>query len=471
MVRIILSNTYFRKQVESASLMSVVPPLDLSYCAAVLRESGIGKRGLQVTLIDANALGLDFDDHRDMIVSSEPEILVLTAKTNSINAAGRLCREIKRQNKLVKTVLVGPHGTALPRQTMEEIPQLDFIILGEPERTIVEIAGGIIGNKDINTIQNIAYRKGSGVQVNQKQAFIRDLDSLPFPARDLLPNSRYWSPFSGRVTAIEATRGCPGRCSYCEMHNLYGFSIRKRDPERIADEIEDCVKRYGTEYFAFVDHNFTADASFVERFCSIIIERGLGEKISWSCNSRVDMIERKTLDLMRQAGCLLVGTGIEAGDEKHLEAMRKGISQEQIRDTVRNIKEAGLFAMGYSMIGYPGDTIKDVELTEKLLSDYNPHMIQVSMATPLPGSELYDRCKKEGLIASSDWDDFSFLKKSVIKNTKLPPWKLEKERKRMISGFYLRPKKLLELTRLMLFNPKVRYNNVVRAFFRILFYS
>jgi len=464
-MKILFSNIYYQQKVEAASLMSIVPPLDIAYCASVLRQS---QNKLNINLIDANAQRLKFQKHLDMIINKKPDILVLTAKTYSINSVKRLCKILRKKDNELRLILIGSHGSALPKQTLIEIPELDFIILGEPEYIVRELIENIMSGKNSSKLPAIVYGEGSKIFVNNKVGFIKDLNQLPFPARDLLPNDRYWAPYSDRVTAIQATRGCPGRCNYCEMHNLYGFKIRKRDPNNIVMEIQECIKKYNTEYFAIIDHNFIADKEFIEEFCRIIIKKGLQRKIIWSCNSRVDMVHKETLDIMKKAGCLQIGVGVEAGDDKHLKLTGKGIRQDQIKKTIDNIKRAGIMVMGYAMIGYPGDTIEDIKRTKRLLFDFNPHVIQLSLATPLPGSQLYDYCNKKGLITTKNWDDYIFLNKSIIKNKNLPSRKLIEEKNRIVFRFYFRPIKIIELNYLILFRTRVKYINIVKGFFKIL---
>ena len=462
-MKILFSNTFYQKRVEYTSLISVIPPLDLAYCAAVLRQR-IPETA--VFILDANVLRLSLKEQVNFIKSSGCQVIVLTSATHSINAIKRLCQEL--QNEKIIKILIGPHGSALPKETLEYIPELDIVVYAEAEITVLEIIQTLLKNKPLSLVQGIYYRLNNSVVHTEARPILEELDSLPFPARDLLPNKSYFSPYFPGVTALQTTRGCPGRCTFCDSHLVNGRVYRARNPNLVVDEMEECVRKFGIRYFAIIDHTFTVSRAFVEKICAGLIKKGLGKKIHWSCNTRVDMLNDQLLLLMKRAGCIQIGIGIESGKNAELALLQKDITEAQIKEAIQRIKRQGIIAMGYAIIGFPQDTQKSIQETKNKIFDFNPHILQLSFATPLPGSELYAYCRKNNLIRSDNWDNFVFLRKSVIVNKEFAPGELSILRKEIIKQFYFRPAKFFEL--LYLFTNKIHpnYLNSFKALLKII---
>jgi anaerobic magnesium-protoporphyrin IX monomethyl ester cyclase len=462
-MKILFSNTFYQERVEYTSLISVIPPLDLAYCAALVRER---IPQAVVSILDANVLRLSLEEQAKSIKDSMPEFIVFTAATHSINAVKRLCQEL--QSEKVTKILIGTHGSALPKEALEWIPEIDIVAYGEPEITVLEIIQSIIGNKPLSLVRGIYYRINNLVVNTEPRPVLEDLDSLSFPARDLLPNKHYFSPYSRSVTALQTTRGCPGQCTFCDSHLINGRSYRQRNPNRVVEEMEECFRKFGIRYFAIIDHTFTVSSAFVEQICFSVIKNGLRGKISWACNTRADMLSSQMILLMKRAGCIQIGIGIESGCNTKLALLQKGITEEQIKEAILRIKRCGIIAFGYAIIGFPGDTMESINQTKNKIFDFNPHTLQLSFATPLPGSELYEYCKKSNLISSDNWDDFVFLRKSIIVNQEFTCKELSILRKSIIKQFYFRPAKLLEL--FYLFTVKIHpdYLNSIKAFLKII---
>jgi len=457
-MNIVLTNTYYQRKVEHTSLISVVPPLDLAYCAALLRKE---IPNAVITIIDANVLCYDLDTHISVIHGLQPNMIVVSAATHSVSVAGALFDGLNEFN--VVNVLIGTHGSALPAETFDSIPSLDIIVHEEPEYPLLHCVQAILRGESLDTTSGIAFRDETTIHINKKSETVCDIDALPFPARDLLPYDKYSSPYSTHVTSIQTTRGCPGKCSFCDSHLLYGTIYRARSPQKVVDEIAECVEQFKTSYFAIIDHTFTANRSYVTEICHLLIASGLSKKIRWVCNTRVDMMNDATLALMKTAGCLQIGIGIESGKTNQLRVLKKGITTEQIKSAIRAIKRNGIIAMGYSIIGFPHETCRDIEQTKDVIFDLNPHTLQLSFATPLPGTELYDQCKKEGRILSDNWDDYRFLNKSIIRNEYMSNPELLFMRNKILRAFYLRPTKLIELFYFFLFKAKINYLRALHA--------
>jgi anaerobic magnesium-protoporphyrin IX monomethyl ester cyclase len=427
----------YQERVEHTSLISVVPPLELASCAAVVRDR---VPMVQVRILDANALSLSVEETIARVGKAAPDVVVAHSATHTINATGRLASATA-----APLVLLGPHGTALPRETLEEFAGIDVVVLGEPEETLAQLLCQWDAPETWADIAGIAFGRGADAVVTRGRGLMARLDQLPLPARDLLPNPVYRSPYARRVTSLRTTRGCPGRCTFCDSHLLYGCGTRLRDPASVVEEFALCNARWQTDYVAIIDHTFTADAAFVAEVCDGLIRRGLHRRLRWVCNTRVDMLADDLVALMRRAGCLQVGLGIEAGDNRRLASLRKGVSEEQLSSAIGSLKRHGIIAMGYAIIGFPDDTEESVARTRERLFHFDPHVLQLSFATPLPGTALWRQAKDEERFLSTNWDDFVFLRKSILRGDHLSNARLMELRDTILRDFYLRPAKLASL--------------------------
>jgi radical SAM superfamily enzyme YgiQ (UPF0313 family) len=462
-MKILFSNTFYQERVEYASLISVIPPLDLAYCASVIRQR---IPGTTVSILDANALCLSLEEQVKRIKDLDPEFLIFTAATHSINTVKRLCHTL--QNKKIIKILIGSHGSALPKETLDWIPGLDIVVYGEPEITVLEVIQSFLENKSLSLVKGIYYRLDNSVINTEPRPVLEKIDSLPLPARDLLPNKTYFSPYSSGVTALQTTRGCPGQCTFCDSHLLNGRIYRPRNPDCVVDEMEECVNKFKIKYFAIIDHTFTASRTFVEQVCNGLIKRGLHRKIHWACNTRVDMLNDRLVLLMKRAGCIQIGIGIESGSNTGLALLHKNITEAQIKEAIRRIKHHGIIAIGYAIIGFPRDTRESIKETRNKIFDFNPHVLQLSFATPLPGSELYEYCRRNNLIISDNWDDFVFLRKSIIFNKEFTCEELFILRREIIKQFYFRPVKFFELFYLFTVRVRPDYLNAFKALLKII---
>ncbi|MDD5560776.1 MAG: radical SAM protein [Candidatus Omnitrophica bacterium] len=439
-MKIIFSNTFYQERVEYTSLITVIPPLDLAYCAAVVRTH---IPEASIVILDANALRLNSETQLKRIKDLDADVLILTAATHSINAVKYLCEAL--QDKKITIILIGHHGSAFPEATLRFIPGLDIVVFGEPEITVFEIIKSFAEKKQLSSVKGIYYRLKGQIFNTEARDLLKELDSLPFPARDLLPNSLYFSPYSSGVTALQATRGCPGQCIFCDSHLINGRQYRARNPSRVVDEIQECVTKLGIKYFAIIDHTFTVKREFVEEICDGIIQRGLHRRIRWASNTRVDMLNERLVSLMKRAGCIQIGIGIESGSNRKLALLQKDITESQIKEAIQRIKRNGIVAMGYAIIGFPGDTKASIEETKEKIFDFNPHILQLSFATPLPGSALYQDCLQSNRILSDNWDDYVFLRKPIVLNDDITSEELSVLRKDIVKRFYFRISKLSEL--------------------------
>ena len=413
------------------------PPMGLALLAAVLEG-----KGHKVSIVDANALQLKPQDVVSRV--TDVDIAGLTAMTPTISAAIDIARQIKGAKPELPVILGGAHATLLPEETLAAAPEIDIIVKGEGEETIVELLHAIENKQPLTEIQGISYRKDGGVVNNPVRAKTIDLDSLPFLAYHLLPWKRYKPhPPHGRAlpfAVIITSRGCPYQCAYCSKP-IFGTKFRAQSPKRVVEELAYYQDELGIREFAFYDDVFTLDKKRAYAIADEIIAKGLS--MQWTCETRVDLVDRELLFHMKQAGCYSVAYGIESASQEILDALHKGITLKQIEEAVRITREAGLQTVGYFMIGSPGESPETIKRTIQFAKKLKLDFAQFSVTTPFPGTELYE-LYSEGERGNVSWEDFVYegagkkvapvFETNALSRTDLQYWV-----GRAYREFYLRP--------------------------------
>ncbi|MFO7711525.1 MAG: radical SAM protein [Candidatus Woesearchaeota archaeon] len=381
---IIYSNFNHQREVEYLSLISRIPPLDLLYCREMTRPI------IESHLIDANNLDLSIKGHIDAINSRRPTYVVFSCDVFSVQTAKQVIKGLQD----IRIIMVGMFPTTNPDYCFKELGA-DLVIRGEPEEGMELIAKKGLG------------ARGKGIC--QKEHTIRphhmkDLDTLPIPARD--EQYRYKNPFSENITVMKVHRGCPYQCSFCDAHNMFGKRLRSRSTQHIIKEIEYCISQ-GIRFIAFLDHTFT-DSKKTEELCKEIIRRDL--RFNWIAMSRTDRVNKRLLRIMKKAGCVMLGYGIETYEKESL-AKTKQLKIKTIKKALKQTREAGILTMGYAIIGFPDDTRRTIERRGEDIMHLDLDFLQITFATPLPGTRL---CSQYNI--PDDFSDYRFLKVPLINN-------------------------------------------------------
>ena len=447
--RVALVNPYFQKQTQSIAQISVGPPLGLAYIATALERNGY-----IVNIIDANAERLSCEETVSRILEFKADLAGFSAVTPTIGICHQIAGKLKKKNNNILILTGGIHATSLPEETLRDCLNFDFLIRGEGEFALVELLGALNNNTALDNIKGLAYRNLGNIIVNGLPDTIDNLDELGFPSRHLLKNSLYKTFDAGRMTSIIAMRGCPANCIYCAVSLVAGRICRKRSPANVIEEVEACLHKYNTSFIAFLDDTFTFDKLWVHGLCDEFVRSGLCRKIKWSCLTRVDNVDLDLLKHMKKAGCIRVELGIESGSQKILDYAKKGISPKQTREAFFMAKKAGLSTMGFAMLNVPGETRDTILETKKLIMEVEPDFLQVSFATPYPGTELFEICKKNDLLTSRDWSRYLFLNNQIIKNPAISENELKELMQNIQRSFHLRLKYILKILLYMLKNPR-----------------
>ncbi len=421
----------------------IFPPLGLSYIAAVLERSGY-----EVQIIDAKVERLSINEILRRVSVFNPHIIGLSSSTPDFCITKSLAKQIKALGDY--TVLIGgPHVSALPEETMQE-GCFDYGILGEGERTVAQLVNAMAsGNThDIPNIKGIVFNNGSQLVRTPPQPYIEDLDTLPFPARHLLPNlKKYnysWYKYLPTATII-TTRGCPYQCIFCDRA-VFGNKLRMRSIENILDEIGLLVKEYNIRGIDIVDDLFTVTPERVMEFCNGLIKRNL--KISWSCMGRADCINLETLKVMKKAGCWQIGYGIESGNQSILDNIKKNLTLDTIEKAVKWTQEAGIRKSGLFILGLPGETEATMQDTLEFAKKISLDRAVFFTTQPFPGSELYRIALARGEIAKDVeyryYHKYFFPEKLAYISSGITKDKLRKYQQRCYRDFYLRPSHILK---------------------------
>lgn len=374
-----------------------LPSLGLAYIAAYLE-----KQGLEAKILDLRVEEYSIDQVLKKIKLINPEYIGFTATTPQINTALSIAAQIKKHFTNIKIIFGGPHPNIFPDVILDN-NFVDMVVRGEGEFTIHEIVRG----ECHENILGLSYKHNKNIIHNDSRPPIQDLDTLPFPARHLIPVEKY-RPSSGNYirlpfASIITSRGCPGKCTFCHT-GIHGKKIRYRSAENIANEIKTLINQYKIKEVSFYDDTFTAYKKNVQELCKILIHEKID--ITWSCMSRVDYADFETLKLMKKAGCHQIGYGIESGDETILENIKKRISFDSIRDAVKWTKNAKIDVRAMFMFGNPGETRESIENTINFGISLDPDIYVFNIATPLPGTEMFYWADKNGYLVTKDWDKY-----------------------------------------------------------------
>jgi anaerobic magnesium-protoporphyrin IX monomethyl ester cyclase len=415
------------------------PQTSLAYLAAMV------PKGLTVEIIDAIAENMDWNAFRRAVEEKKPSVYVsyVTGTTFAMDALG--IRVAKQTGSL--TLAIGTHPSAVPRDTLERIPDLDIVIRHEPEITFKETLERFTARKGFEDCVGIAFRDREGrIIINPDRPLVENLDELPLPAHHLLPLDKYWMPFLGkRYVWVLANRGCPFRCTFCFESVVWGRSFRFRSAESILEELL-LLQRLDVSNILFLADLFTYDRKNVLKLCELIIKKGL--KFRWTCNSRVDTIDAEMLSMMKKAGCWLIAVGIESGSQAILDASLKDTSVPQARHAIEMIHHTGIKCWGYFMIGLPGETQETVRETVQLAKSLPLDLALFHVAVPYPGTDFYFKAIHEGWLKTSSWELFDMNDTSVVDYPGMKAEEIIRQTQRAYREFYLRPRQIWRLLRM-----------------------
>lgn len=427
---------------------AIFVPVGLTSIAAVLE-----RQGYAVSIVDADAENLTLEQTIERIVKENPSYVGSTCMTATMDITNKFYARLKEKLPHVKIIVGGPHVSALPKRTLEDSNEIDIVVKGEGEETIIELLDAMEQGRDISAVKGLAFREGNKIIETGDRELIQDLGKLPMPAYHLVKYEHYraymWSHWvSGYrkpVGAIFTHRGCFGKCNFCASQVMWGRKIRCFPIQRIKDELDLLVNTYKIKVLYFQDDTFTANNKLVNEVCDYIIEKGYHKQLEINACSRADTAHLPTLKKMRQAGVRWLFIGVESGNQRILDAIHKDITIQQIKDAFEKANAAGLFVSGTYMIGNLGDTRETVMDTINLACEMKQDYAAFSIAVPVPGSDIYDHCIDKGATFPT-WNDFGLINSEPIPlNDALGPEALKELRTLAVNRFFKRYSYLIRM--------------------------
>lgn len=413
-IRVLLINPFLTVYPDDPA--GINPVLSLAYLAAYLRSKKIIVKiidiaaegaGNRVVIGNKIRYGLEEEEIISRIKEFNPQVVGITCQS-TLHAKDSL-ESAKIAKKAVKSSLVvmgGAHPSAVPEEVLAN-KSVDVVVRGEGEITFLEIIKNYQKKNGLENIEGISFKKGSRIIHNSPRTPIKNLDLLPFPARDLLPMDIYFSEgsknpdfnYGKRVITMVTSRGCPGRCVYCAVKAVWGRVWRGRSPKNVVDEIEELVSEYRTDEIHFLDDSLSVDKKRLEGICDELIKRKIQIKWTTPNGIAVWLLDKKLILKMKKSGCYRLTFGLESGNKEILkDFIGKEYEYDKAREIIRFASKAGLWTVGTFIIGFPFEKADQIKDTIDFAISTDLDFATFFIANPFPGTPLYDMYKKEKLL-------------------------------------------------------------------------
>lgn len=406
-------------------------PLGIGYIAAVLEQ-----HDYEVSLVDCpsagydqvvsigkdrSVYGLSQSQIRDHIERFRPDAVGISCLFSTLERQTlKIAQLVKSISPETVVIVGGPHIAGYYRRVIQN-PAVDYCVIGEGEETIIQLLTALNAGRVPADADGLCYRSQGQVRVQPRTRYIENLDQVPFPARHLVDQETYFrigktqglrldGEARQRVVQLTTSRGCPFQCKYCAKDVSWGTSFRTRSAADVLNEMEHCIEKYGATRFAFQDDNLTADMDRAAEIFDGMVERRLG--VTWEAHNGlgVNFLSPALLEKMRASGCVSFTIAVESANATTLLRVRKPIYISLAPPIVKKAKELGMEVRGFFMIGFPGETLPEVQKTIAYARSLELAVSAFAIVTPLPGTVLFNECVEQGLIdeATVDFEDLSF---------------------------------------------------------------
>ena len=437
-ILLIKPNICVRKNFDLQSKMA--PPVGLAYLAASLIKEGYEVKILDMVAASKkswayndthNCFGQDDSDLITTIKEYQPNLVGIGGFTSQFPIIKRITRLIKKYDNKIKIVLGGVNATAMPEFVLKNT-HADFVIQGESEYQIVELAEGLYHDNfnKIKNIDGIAYKDFKNVIVMPRKNFENDLDSIPWPARELFNHDDYIK--DNVAMPVLTSRSCPGNCAFCSIHILSGKKYRQRDPYKVVDEIDYMVSKWGYKTVSIFDDACNVNPERLIKICQEVISRKLDVRLVFPGGLIINYITKDLLYWMKKAGTISLALPVEhINDNIRNNIIRKNLKIEKIIQVLNWCKELKLLALVNFVIGMPGESEKTLQEIINFVKEnsYRIASIAVYIATPFPGTRFYDICIEKGYLINNeneflDYDLYTaHIDTDVIKNDNILKYK------------------------------------------------
>jgi len=462
----------------------VVLPMGILYVGTVLDLAGH-----KMQILD---IGPRENDWLKKVKNFNPDIIGLTLVTTQFERAKEILNILKLILPNAKYCAGGVHPSALPKETLNDLG-LDFVVIGEGEYVMKEICEKLSKGENLANVKGVCYKSSTfnkmldknnnEIICNDRAPVIQNLDNLPIPKRELMPDAKWYlippgfirGSFNSGIATIMSGRGCPYQCLFCASHNVFGRGMRRRSPENVIKEIQYLKNNYHIKGLFFLDDTFTVNKVWLKEFCNLL----KNENLIWSCQARGDTIDEETLKIMRDAGCVQIDIGSESGNDLVLEKLNKLESVDDLRRAFAIAKKVGIKTFTSFIVGNPGESWNEIEDTKKFALEIKPDMAVFCILVQYPGTPVYELAKQNnwfteaGKNFSIDWANkqserpvmaINFKPEELIKiRADLENLFLWQNHKIIILSFFKNPRYLCQLVVSMIKNLKATIKSLITA--------
>ena len=410
---------------------AILEPIGIEYVGALAKSIGH-----EVKIIQQNEFSNDV--LFELIFRENPDIVGFSAIAYNFGYAREVAKRLKVHSSKIVTVFGGYHATSVPQIVEDE--SIDYVVIGEGEQTFVELIQMIKSNGDPNAVKGIAHFDKT-VRITPPRYRIKELDSLPFPLREsqIIKNCRYdglyLPPLSKQigVAQILYSRGCSYNCTYCNSSAMWGRKVTWRTPASVVAEIKYLQENFDTNLIFFTDLTFNLKKAKIYKLCEEIKRQKV--EVNWFCGCRTRNIDKEIIENMKSAGCTKIHYGIESLNDSTLYKLNRKNGIETMKEVVNLTSFSGLLVRGYTMIGYPWESQESIKTMLNQLKDFAIDDLRISFFTPFPGTPLYEKFKREGLLLTEDYSKYT-TDEPVVKTKDLTPGNLVELRRDMFRKFY-----------------------------------
>jgi len=444
---------------------TLYPPLGLAYLAAMAE-----KMSCEVKIIDSEAEGYTYSNIEKQIEDFKPDLVGMQTYCTNIQQCNKVANIVKKHSKKIKVVLGGAQVTIFPEESVKK-ENIDFVIVGEGEIVFEELIKTLKNNNsDFREVNGLVWKKKKKIIMNSKQELIKNLDSIPIPARHLFPIKKYHSSAQlrgKRTLNIMTSRGCPYRCAYCSGHISFGKTFRFFSPNRVIEEIISMIKDFKIDSIQFYDETFTVNRERVFDLCNALIKNNI--KLPWACFTRVNLVDEELLKKMKEGGCYQIFFGVESGNQRLLDLIKKDITIEQAKNAIKLCKKVGIETFCSFMLNLPDETLEESWKTINFAIELDPDFVQFPITTPFPGTELYRIAKENGYFITEDWSKFMSWDEIVYVSKGRSVEEIKKTVKQAYKKFYMRPNYIFKSINRLRKLPPSKIINLTKAGIKIFF--
>lgn len=426
------------------NFLEAMPPISIAYVAAALEQAG-----MPVACYDDFLAGGSLSEFEATIRREKPDIIGISSVTPTAPGVTRLSQFVRRRFPHIKLVQGGVHATVYSNRILQS-GEADIIVHNEGESTMVDLVDALSKGRNLSDVQGISWLADGKTVMNTPRPMIEDLDTIPFPAWHLLPWERYrlfnFARVTSPATLILGSRGCPYKCNFCSL-TVMGHNRRKRSINNLVDECEYMLERYGMKQMAYVDPIFPISRREAVAFRDEVVKRGLQKKQVWTTETRVDLMDRETVEAMYESGCRRVMFGFETGDQETLDAIKKDFKIQDAYEAVRLCHQVGMGVIGFFIVGSPGETERSINMTIDFACDLDIDFAKFTVFVPYPGTPIYYDFLKNGTLKEPDIYDFGRYTSyptdenpAIYTTPALSQADLMRLQKKAFRKFYLRPK-------------------------------